>query len=108
MCLATAKEFGKRFDPKTVNWVIVQEGVGAICEVENFFLFLNIPYNKVYAFNKEQKSMLWAYSEKLSEAKDFIWCHCGYKGKSVDYVTNYRGQTHGHICPKCKRYKQIG
>ncbi|MNL91121.1 hypothetical protein D3C81_08490 [compost metagenome] len=108
MVLATAKGLGKNIDATTIDWVIVQEGVGAICEVKDFFLFLDVPYMQVYAFKKDDKYMLKVYGDLLSGAKDVVWCRCRYKGKALKYVTNYRGQNHGWICPKCKRYKQIG
>jgi len=48
------------------------------------------------------------------EVKEFcnLFCDCKYLENNPDsdaiYVENYNGVSHGWICPKCKKFVQIG
>ena len=41
-----------------------------------------------------------------------LFCKCNYLKENpnipVEYVENYLGVNHGYICPKCKKFVQIG
>ena len=49
--------------------------------------------------------------EELKEYNN-IFCECDYLEKhsklNPKYVKNYNGVSHGWICPKCKKFVQIG
>lgn len=46
------------------------------------------------------------------DAYSKLFCECDYLEKhpnsSTIYVKNYKGVNHGYICPKCKKFSQIG
>lgn len=48
------------------------------------------------------------------ELKEYqkLYCECNYLEKHQEelpeYVENYNGVSHGWICPKCKKFIQIG
>ncbi len=49
--------------------------------------------------------------EELKEYNN-LFCECDYLEKhpklNPEYVKNYNGVSHGWICPKCKKFVQIG
>ena len=49
--------------------------------------------------------------EEFEEYQD-LYCECDYLEKHPklhpEYVENYNGVSHGWICPKCKKFVQIG
>lgn len=49
--------------------------------------------------------------EKLNAYRE-LFCECDYLEKHPNvctiYVKNYKGVNHGYICPKCKKFTQIG
>lgn len=49
--------------------------------------------------------------QELDEYKE-LFCKCDYLEKhpklNPEYVENYNGISHGWICPKCKKFIQIG
>lgn len=51
-------------------------------------------------------------TEKEMEEYDNLVCKCDYLEKhpksNPEYVKNYNGVSHGWICPKCKKFIQIG
>ena len=47
-------------------------------------------------------------TKEEQEEEQKLWCQCGYEGEDTTYVENYLGVRHGWICPKCKKYVQIG
>lgn len=50
--------------------------------------------------------------EKEFEEYNNLFCKCDYLEKhpklNSEYVRNYKGVSHGWICPKCKKITQIG
>ena len=46
------------------------------------------------------------------DAYNELFCECDYLEKhpnlNARYVENYKGVSHGWICPKCKKFTQIG
>lgn len=51
-------------------------------------------------------------TEKEMNEYSQLWCDCNYLKSNPDkqpkYVENYKGVSHGWICPKCKKFIQIG
>ena len=49
--------------------------------------------------------------EELDEYSK-LFCNCNYlqehPNKQAEYVEHYKGVSHGWICPKCKKFVQIG
>lgn len=49
--------------------------------------------------------------EEMDEYNN-LFCECDYLKKhpkiNAKYVENYNGVSHGWICPKCKKFVQIG
>ena len=49
--------------------------------------------------------------EEQAKEEEKLWCKCSNTKESVEdaeYVENYLGVKHGYICPKCKKFVQIG
>ena len=51
-------------------------------------------------------------TEKELKEYDKLFCKCTYLKENPNsnpkYVENYKGVSHGWICPKCKNFVQIG
>lgn len=51
-------------------------------------------------------------TQEEMDAYNDLFCECDYLEKHPNvctkYVTNYMGVSHGYICPKCKKFNQIG
>lgn len=52
------------------------------------------------------------YSKEELEAFYDLFCECDYLDNNPKvqpkFVTNYKGVSHGWICPKCRKFVQIG
>lgn len=85
-----------------------QSQVGAFSEYKGKGYVINIPYRKVHVFNLTDDYEVSVFEDLKEGVLDRTWCRCGYTGIDVTYVENYKGESHVYICPKCKRYVQIG
>lgn len=51
-------------------------------------------------------------TEKEWEEYGKLFCDCNYlethPNVNAEYVEHYKGVSHGWICPKCKKFTQIG
>ena len=52
------------------------------------------------------------YTQEEMRAYEDLFCKCNFlennPKKTPKYVENYNGVSHGWICPKCKKFTQIG
>lgn len=60
---------------------------------------------------KEHKINLSKETEDAIENGGYtkIWCNCKNPDRNnLIYKKNYLGVNHGYVCPKCKKYVEIG
>lgn len=91
----------------SLQWHI-QKDVGGFAENATAGYICNIPYKKFYVFRLTESRQKEIYLDLKEDMIDTVWCHCGYTGSNADYVEHYKGVNHGWICPKCKRFIQVG
>ena len=101
---------GKRLTETQISKLLwhVQKDVGGYAEEGNAGYICDIANTEFYIFNLSNLDQRKIYLILKKDMMETTWCRCKYLGDDHKYVECYKGVDHGWICPKCKRFHQIG